>query len=450
LPSPALSIQRGAQDGHRILEDALLGRHGRQTNRGFVPQTPHTVTSYVRLASLRLGTFARAIGGSYSLILPFWPCLLGLAAVLRDVLSFIAASLSDAPVALCCHYPQSLISPPAPSSDREPRLPPTRPQPLSCLAYLCTLATMVADDLYEKALPVLQNDALDEEDKTDQLEELMRKETNLVGKSLENIVLDCLWRYRDAGSSSSSPPPSRHTVIRRPSPAPWQQRASTPVNNSPRTVHPPPGFGIAPPAFNRAKSSTASPFTSPRPSPRLAFSSPHIPHSPSLSAYQFSEGVSPNSDLYGDLDSHSVDWLVNDEFGSTESSLLGDGTLNGGAAEWVQPQTMDMGPYDMLRSILRDDRSDEELEKVLEANGFDLSAALLALMGQQMDGPPLAPTSHDNSNYLIGKSMTPTFRSATPVGQQKSNIVCKYFLSTGHCARADCRFSHDTSKTLCK
>jgi hypothetical protein len=311
---------------------------------------------------------------------------------------------------------------------------------------------MVADELYDKALPVLQNDALDEEDKTDQLEELMRKETNLTGKSLENIVLDCLWRYRDAGSSSSSPPPSRHTVIRRPSPAPWQSsnRVPTPVSHSPRTIHPPPGFGIAPPAFTRAKSSTASPFTSPRPSPRLAFSSPHIPHSPSLSAYQFSEGPSPNPELYGDLDSHSVDWLVNDDLGSTESSLLGDGTLNGGAAEWVQPQTMDMGPYDMLRSILRDDRSDEELEKVLEANGFDLSAALLALMGQQLESQQLSTSAHDQTGYLIGKSMNPTFRPVTPAGQQKSNIVCKYFLSTGHCARADCRFSHDTSKTLCK
>jgi hypothetical protein len=311
---------------------------------------------------------------------------------------------------------------------------------------------MVADNLYEKALPVLQDDALDEEDKTDRLEELMRKETNLVGKSLENIVLDCLWRYRDAGSSSSSPPPSRHTIIRRPSPAPWQvtNRAPTPVSHSPRLIQPPPGFGIAPPAFNRAISSTASPFTSPRPSPRLAFSSPHIPHSPSLSAYQFSEGTSPSADLYGDLDGHSVDWLVNDDSGSTESSLLAEGTLNGGAAEWVQPQTMDMGPYDMLRSILRDDRSDEELEKVLEANGFELSAALLSLMGQQLESQQLSTQTHDQAGYLIGKSMTPTFRPATPSGQQKSNIVCKYFLSTGHCARADCRFSHDTSKTLCK
>lgn len=315
---------------------------------------------------------------------------------------------------------------------------------------------MVSDNLYDKALPVLQDDALDDEDKTDKLEELLRNETGLTGKSLENIVLDCLWRYRDAGSSSSSPPPSRHTIIRRPSPAPWHtSRAPTPVNQSPRMIHPPPGFGIAPPSFTRAKSHNASPFTSPRPSPRLAFSSPHIPHSPSLSAYQFSEGVSPSADLYGDLDGQSVDWLVNDDSGSTESSLLGDGTLNGGAAEWIQPQTIDMGPYDMLRSILRDDRPDEDIEKVLEANGYDLSAALLALMGQQLEGQQLEGQQLSTSNpeqtgYVIGKSMSPAFRPATPAGQQKSNIVCKYFLSTGHCARADCRFSHDTSKTLCK
>ena len=312
---------------------------------------------------------------------------------------------------------------------------------------------MVPDHLYQKAQPILSDGALDDEDKTDRLEELLRAETGLTGKSLENVVLDCLWRYRDSASASSSPPPSRHTIIRRPSPAPWQQnRAPTPVQHSPRIVNPPPGFGIAPPAFTRAKShtGTASPFTSPRPSPRLAFATPHIPHSPSLSAYQFSEGASPNNE-YGDLDSHSVDWLVNDDSGSTESSLLGDGTLNGAAAEWVQPQTMDMGPYDMLRSVLGNERTDEEIEVALEANAYDLTAALLALMVSQNGQPPVATTPMGSDNgYLIGKSMSPAYRPATPVGQQKSNIVCKYFLSTGHCARADCRFSHDTTKTLCK
>jgi hypothetical protein len=314
---------------------------------------------------------------------------------------------------------------------------------------------MVADEVYEACLPVLQNDELEDDDRTDQLEELVRKNTGLTGKSLENVVLDCLWRFRDAGSSSSSPPPSRHTVIRRPSPAPWQvNRAPTPVSHSPRMINPPPGFGMAKPGFTRAISSTASPFTSPRPSPRLAFSSPHIhiPHSPSLSAYQFSEGASPNPEMYGDLGSDTVDWLVNDEVAGTEpSSYTSDGMLNGAAAEWVQPQTMDMGPYDMLRSILRDDRPDDEIEKALEANGYDLSAALIALMGSQaFEGQSIPTTMAEQASYLVGKSMTPTFRPATPAGQAKSNIVCKYFLSTGHCARADCRFSHDTSKTLCK
>jgi hypothetical protein len=312
---------------------------------------------------------------------------------------------------------------------------------------------MVSDETYEAALPVLQDDALDEDDRTDKLEELLRKETGLAGKPLENAVLDCLWRFRDAGSSSSSPPPSRHTVIRRPSPAPWQaNRVPTPVSHSPRTIHPPPGFGIAPPGFTRAKSSTASPFTSPRPSPRLAFSSPHIPHSPSLSAYQFSEGASPANELYGDLGSDSVDWLVNDDAASNgSSSFMADGTLNGAAAEWIQPQTVDMGPYDMLRSILRDDRPDEEIEQALEANAYDLSAALITLMGAQaLDGQHVPAAVQEPATFQVGKSMSPAFRPATPAGQVKSNIICKYFLSSGHCARADCRFSHDTTKTLCK
>ncbi|KAF2118456.1 hypothetical protein BDV96DRAFT_643701 [Lophiotrema nucula] len=310
---------------------------------------------------------------------------------------------------------------------------------------------MVADEVFEVALPVLRDDSIEEDDKTDRLEEVLRKHTGLSGKSLENVVLDCLWRFRDAnsGNTTGSPPPSRHTVIRSRSPAPWQQRVPTPVQHSPRTINPPPGFGIAPPGFTRAKSSNASPFTSPRPSPRLAFSSPYIPHSPSLSAYQFSEGASPSADIYGDLGSDTVDWLVNDD-GSSDTSFMENGTLNGAAAEWVQPQTVDMGPYDMLRSILRDDRSDEELEKVLEANGYDLSAALLALMGTQAFESQQVQAVPDPTTYLVGKSMSPAFRPATPAGQQKSNIVCKYFLSTGHCARADCRFSHDTSKTLCK
>lgn len=102
----------------------------------------------------------------------------------------------------------------------------------------------------------------------------------------------------------------------------------------------------------------------------------------------------------------------------------------------------------MLRSILRDDKTDEELEKILESNGYDLSQTVMALI----QSPDVAPPSLDEQNrsYLVGKSMAPLSRPLTPAGQAKSGIVCKYWLSSGHCARADCRFSHDLSNHICK
>ncbi|KAF1989660.1 hypothetical protein K402DRAFT_418384 [Aulographum hederae CBS 113979] len=304
---------------------------------------------------------------------------------------------------------------------------------------------MVPDDVYERCLPVLQDESIEEEDKTEKVEDILRKQASLQGKALENAVLDTLWRFRNKGGSS--PPPSRHNVIRRASPAPWQI-ARSPTPSSPRM--PPPGFGVAPPGFTRAKSSTASPFTSPRPSPRLAVATPHIPNSPSLNAYRFSDPLSATpSDVYGDYGSDTVDWLVNDDAGSVASSFTGE--LNGAAAEWIQPQTVDMSPHEMLRSILPEELSDDDIEKTLEANGFDLSATINALMGTQtLDQPPPVTLAQPERTFVVGKSMTPTFRPSTPVGQAKSHILCKYWLATGHCARADCRFSHDSSKTVCK
>jgi hypothetical protein len=309
---------------------------------------------------------------------------------------------------------------------------------------------MLSDELYELCLPLLQDESLEEEDKTEKIEELLRKESSFTGKQLESSVLDALWRHRTGTNAVSSPPPTRHTVIRRPSPAPWQlARTPTPSQASPRIIGPPPGLGAASPAFQRTMSSSASPFTSPRASPRLALSTPYIPHSPRLDAYQFSD-ASPSTDAYGDMNGDNVEWLVNEETASNASSFTGDGTLNGAAAEWTQPQTMD--PYDMLRSVLRDHRSNEEIEKALAENGYDISATLLALMDGQVfneQNPATSPPDNDRT-ILVGKSMSPGFRPATPLSQQKSNILCKYYLANGSCARADCRFSHDASKHVCK
>ncbi len=144
---------------------------------------------------------------------------------------------------------------------------------------------MVSDEHYELCLPILQDASLEDEDKTDRLEELLKKETNLLGSSLENVVLDALWRFREGEGISASPPPIRQSILRRPSPASWRPSSATPASGSPRLgVSPlaPPGY--VPANFNRAISSTVSPFSSPRASPRLAFASPAIPHSPSLNA----------------------------------------------------------------------------------------------------------------------------------------------------------------------
>ena len=312
---------------------------------------------------------------------------------------------------------------------------------------------MVSDATYEICLPILQDATLEDEEKTDKLEELLKKETTLAANSLENAILDALWRFRETSLNAPSPPPLRHTVFRRPSPAPWQgPRGATPISSSPRLgVSPlaPPGF--VPQSINRAKSSTASPFTSPRPSPRLAFSSPAIPHSPSLNAYEFPTDTSPAQDIYGDYGSDNVDWLVNDDGGSASSSSAGGQTgLNATAAEYIQPQQSDMSPYDMLRSILGPSKSDEEIEAALAIHGYDLSATIMAFMeGQTID--PTTVATETKSAILIGKSMTADIpRPTTPVGQQRSGVVCRFWLSTGQCLRADCRFSHDLSNHICK
>ncbi|RYO87753.1 hypothetical protein DL764_008828 [Monosporascus ibericus] len=314
---------------------------------------------------------------------------------------------------------------------------------------------MVPDETYEICLPILQDPNLEDEDKTDKLEELLRKETTLTGHSLENLILDVLWRYRDGGGSSTSPPPIRPAILRRPSPASWRG-SSTPLSASPRLgVSPlaPPGF--IPTTLGRTKSSTVSPFSSPRPSPRLAFAAPAIPHSPNLNAYEFASDTSPAPEIYSDLQTENVDWLVSDDAASVSSSV---GTpsvsvLNAAAPEYVSAQQSDMTPYDMLRSILGQSKTDEEIEAALAMHGYDLSATISAIMETQTpETTNVTALTPESKSVLIGKSMTPdgTKRPSTPSAQQKAGIICKFYLSTGQCLRADCRFSHDLSNHLCK
>ncbi|OAG41304.1 hypothetical protein AYO21_04467 [Fonsecaea monophora] len=308
---------------------------------------------------------------------------------------------------------------------------------------------MISDEHYDLCRPVLDDPTIEEEDKTERLEELLSKVPGLKGAALENAVLDALWKHRNAQRGETAETPLRHNVIRKSSPAPWQaNRAPTPLGSPPPLSSSPAlsaGFPASRPSFSRQKSNIPSPFVSPRPSPRLALVQP-IPHSPSLNAYEFSD-AGPAPDTYGDYGHENVDWLLADESTSNASSTA-TGGLSAAAPEWV-PQP-DMSPYDILRSVLGDRKTDDEIEEALNKNSYDLGATIASLLGTDTADTQYTGVPSSENNVLVGKSMAVNHARPSTPGQQKNPIVCKYWLTSGSCLRADCRFAHDTSGYLCK
>ncbi|KAI1626045.1 hypothetical protein EDD37DRAFT_648490 [Exophiala viscosa] len=306
---------------------------------------------------------------------------------------------------------------------------------------------MISDDHYELCRPILDDNTIEDEDKTDLLEDLLSKQAGLRGSALENAVMNALWKHRNTQRGETSDTPLRHQVIRKSSPAPWQaNRAPTPLGSPPPLSSSPAlsaGFPAARPSFSRQRSSAHSPFVSPRPSPRLALAQP-IPHSPSLNAYEFSD-ASPAPDIYGDYGHENVDWLLGDETASNASST---GNLSGAAPEWA-PQP-DMSPYDILRSVLGDRKTDEEIEEALNKNSYDLGTTIATLLGTDTADAQYTAIPNSEANVLVGKSMAVNSARPSTPGAAKSPIVCKYWLASGSCLRADCRFAHDTSGYLCK
>lgn len=306
-----------------------------------------------------------------------------------------------------------------------------------------------SDKLYETCLPILEDDAIDEDDKPDKLEELIKSEFQLTGKALEDAVLSLLWRYRGRDGTSKVLAPIRTGVARRPSPAPWQlQRSITPISMSTRSLSQssqrPTNLNLASPGYTRPLSYSSAASSSPKPSPRLAYASP-IPHSPSLTAYRPIDS-STNLEAFDEYES-DVDFLVNDDDASSNASF---GEYYQGPNEYTVPYTVDMSPYDMLRSVLRDHRTDQELEKILQDNGYDLSATIADLIEQQEPESQSQPS--EKRAVTIGMSMSPTprTRTLTPASQAKTPVVCRYWMATGSCARADCRFGHDLTNHICK
>jgi len=149
----------------------------------------------------------------------------------------------------------------------------------------------------------------------------------------------------------------------------------------------------------------------------------------------------------------NFDWLINDD--TTDNAQLSypaDSSNTDSTTDWGLQASVEMSPYDILRHVLHGEKSDREIEAILEANAYDLSAALASLTRSGIANPDQIGLrqSEQNKTILVGKSMVSESRPLTPTDLAKSGIVCKYWLSTGECLRADCRFSHDLVNHLCK
>ena len=92
--------------------------------------------------------------------------------------------------------------------------------------------------------------------------------------------------------------------------------------------------------------------------------------------------------------------------------------------------------------------SDDQIESALEEQSYDLAATIASLLGT--DNPGSRNLTENDSSILVGKSMAASQARPSTPGSSKSPIVCKYWLASGSCLRADCRFAHDTSGYLCK
>lgn len=131
-----------------------------------------------------------------------------------------------------------------------------------------------------------------------------------------------------------------------------------------------------------------------------------------------------------------------------------------------------MTPFDVLSSVFGSTLAPSELEDALAANGYDFDRAMAWLIDKALPAPAapqvrmqsvggrITVVSRDAvGSGLRGKGF-PNNNTSPPAprygngagrgrGVTGGNRVCRYFMA-GECLRADCRFSHDLERALCR
>ncbi|ESK97727.1 zinc finger ccch type domain containing protein [Moniliophthora roreri MCA 2997] len=125
-----------------------------------------------------------------------------------------------------------------------------------------------------------------------------------------------------------------------------------------------------------------------------------------------------------------------------------------------------MTPFDVLSSVFGSTLAPSELEDALAANGYDFERSMQWLIERALPQP--APQNAQVKMQHVGGRVTvvsrdirggarggyqstgrpaPRYVNGRPV--PGGNRVCRYFVA-GECLRADCRFSHDLERALCR
>ncbi|KAH9935856.1 uncharacterized protein BXZ73DRAFT_45302 [Epithele typhae] len=167
------------------------------------------------------------------------------------------------------------------------------------------------------------------------------------------------------------------------------------------------------------------------------------------------------------------DSLFPQVFGSMDHNARSQEAPRQNQQEDVDPEftamlTDGMTPFDVLSSVFGATLAPSELEEALAANGYDFERAMSWLVDRSMASHPNPSQPRMQS---VGNRVTLVQRDGNgvrggrasfngPQGRnggrfvngrpaQGGNRVCRYFLA-GECLRADCRFSHDLERALCR
>ncbi|KAH9072184.1 hypothetical protein EDB83DRAFT_2361696 [Lactarius deliciosus] len=167
---------------------------------------------------------------------------------------------------------------------------------------------------------------------------------------------------------------------------------------------------------------------------------------------------------------------ITDQVSPHSGSQLSPDTYMSKEPEGADMLTDGMTPFDVLASVFGASLAPSELEEALAANGYDFERSMAWLIEraspQHGHGSQHARSQNlGNRISLVSRDATsppgfvrggragfgppnagsirspPKFINGRPV--QTGTRVCRYFLA-GECLRADCRFSHEIERALCR